>query len=186
MEKKEIREAVIKRLKELTSEQKVKQEKAIINTLFQTSEWRKAKTVAITLSQNIELDTSAIIDKAWSDGKVVVIPRAKKNREMDFVAYTKETPIERSSFGLKEPARDLIAISKSEIDLIIVPGLAYCESGFRIGFGGGYYDRFLVNYKGDTLSLILDEQQINSFRIDPFDVPIKLLITPKKIIRTTN
>jgi 5-formyltetrahydrofolate cyclo-ligase len=186
MEKKEIRKTVIKRLKKLTSEQKTEQEKTIINALFQTSEWMKAKTVAITLSQNIELDTSTIIEKAWSEDKIVVIPRAKKNRKMDFVVYTKETPIEISSFGLREPARDLIAISKSEIDLIIVPGVAYCESGFRIGFGGGYYDRFLVNYKGETLSLVLDEQQINSFEIDPFDIPIKLLITPKEIIRTIN
>lgn len=186
MEKKEIREKIINRLQELTNEQKVKQEKAIMDTLFQTPEWKKAKTVAVTLSQKIEINTSAIIDKAWSEGKVVVIPRAKKKKEMDFVVYTKETPIERSSFGLKEPASDLVAISKSEIDLIIVPGLAYCESGFRIGFGGGYYDRFLANYKGETLSLVLDEQQINSFKIDPFDVPIKLLITPQKIIRTIN
>ena len=99
---------------------------------------------------------------------------------MDFVVYTKATPMELSSFGLREPAQDLVAISKGDIDLIIVPGLAYCESGFRVGFGGGYYDRFLTDYEGDTISLVLNEQKINSFKVDSFDIPINHLITTKQ------
>ncbi|WP_034550397.1 5-formyltetrahydrofolate cyclo-ligase [Carnobacterium funditum] len=184
MEKKNIRKKVIKQLNELDVEQKEKQAEVIIKTLFQTSEWSNAKTIAVTMSQDLELDTQVIIEKAWSENKVVVIPRAKKDRKMDFVVYTKDTPIEISSFGLREPIPDLLAISKSEIELIVVPGLAYCESGFRIGFGGGYYDRFLADYKGKTISLVLNEQKINSFKVDSFDIQIDFLITTEKIINT--
>ncbi|MEG0496886.1 MAG: 5-formyltetrahydrofolate cyclo-ligase [Carnobacterium sp.] len=182
MDKKEIRMNTIKKLKELTDEQKTSQEEILLKALFDTSEWMNAKTIATTMSQKLELDTSIIIKKAWSENKIVVLPRAKKDRKMDFVVYTKDTPMELSSFGLEEPAHDLMAISKSEIDLIVVPGLAYCKSGFRIGFGGGYYDRFLVDYDGETISLVLDEQQIDLFKVDSFDIPIKHLITTKKTI----
>ncbi|SEK65802.1 5-formyltetrahydrofolate cyclo-ligase [Carnobacterium iners] len=184
MEKKEIRNQVINLLINLDNEQKVNQEEILIKTLFGTSEWEKAKVIALTMAQKLELDTSKIIEKAWSEDKVVVIPRTKKDRKMDFVVYKKDTPIEVSSFGLKEPARHLIATSRSDIDLIIVPGVAFCEAGFRIGFGGGYYDRFLANYEGNTVSLVLNEQQVELFKADSFDIPVKLLVTTKKIIRT--
>ena len=180
MNKKEIRMNSIKKLKELTGEQKKNQEEILLKTLFDTPEWKKAKTIATTMSQPLELDTGFIIERAWSENKKIVLPRAKKDRKMDFVVYTKATPMELSSFGLREPAQDLVAISKGDIDLIIVPGLAYCESGFRIGFGGGYYDRFLSDYEGDTISLVLNEQKINSFKVDSFDIPINHLITTKQ------
>lgn len=180
MEKKEIRKNVIGLLKELSPEQKKAQEKMILTSLFHTNEWNKAKIIATTMSQELELDTRPIIEKAWSENKIVVIPRAKKNRIMDFVIYTKDTRLDVSPFGLTEPAADLIAISKSEIDLIIVPGLAFTESGFRIGFGGGYYDRFLADFNGETISLVLNEQKVKTFKKEPFDIPIHYLITTEK------
>ncbi|MCA9766673.1 MAG: 5-formyltetrahydrofolate cyclo-ligase [Carnobacterium sp.] len=183
MEKKEIRNQVISLLKSLNGEQKEKQEEILMKTLFGTSEWKRANVIALTLAQKLELDTNKIIEKAWSEDKIVVIPRTKKDRKMDFVIYKKDTPIEVSSFGLREPARHLIAIQKSDIDLIIVPGVAFCETGFRIGFGGGYYDRFLTDYEGETVSLVLNEQQVEPFKVDSFDIPVNLLITTEKIIR---
>ncbi|WP_414840154.1 5-formyltetrahydrofolate cyclo-ligase [Carnobacterium sp. TMP28] len=183
MKKKKIRNQVISLLKSLNSEQKAKQEEILIKTLIGTSEWKRSKIIALTLAQKLELNTDKIIEKAWSEDKIVVIPRTKKDRKMDFVVYKKDTPIEVSSFGLKEPARHLIATLKSDIDLIIVPGVAFCETGFRIGFGGGYYDRFLANYEGETVSLVLNEQQVGLFEVDSFDIPVNLLITTEKIIR---
>ena len=186
MNKKEIRINSMNKLKKLTDELKKKQAEILLKTLFNTPEWKKATTIATTMSQPLELDTGPIIERAWSENKNVVLPRAKKDRKMDFVLYTKGTPMELSSFGLREPAQDLMAISKTEIDLIIVPGLAYCESGFRVGFGGGYYDRFLSDYEGDTISLVLEEQQISSFKVDSFDIPIICLITTKNTIYRKN
>ncbi|MGB6178625.1 5-formyltetrahydrofolate cyclo-ligase [Carnobacterium sp.] len=179
MIKKAGRKKVIELLKTLDGERKEKQEKLLFKALFKSPEWTSAKTVALTMSQTLEINTTAIIEKAWTEKKVVVMPRTKKNREMDFVVYTHKTPIELSSFGLREPASDLRPIQKSEIDLIVVPGVAYCKSGFRIGFGGGYYDRFLADYKGKTISLVLDEQQIEPFEVETFDIPVDRLITTK-------
>ncbi|MEG0289341.1 MAG: 5-formyltetrahydrofolate cyclo-ligase [Carnobacterium sp.] len=184
MTKQEIRKQIIERLKELTGKKKKEQEAAILARLFQTVEWKEAKIIATTMAQEMELNTRPIIEKAWEEGKQVVLPRAKKNRIMDFVRYTSETPMETSTFGLSEPAAALPAIPKADIDMVIVPGLAFSEKGYRVGFGGGYYDRFLADYTGNTVSLVFNEQKIPSFEIESFDIPIGLLITVNETKQT--
>lgn len=184
MSKQEIRKQTIKRLKGLTDNQKKEQESVILARLFQSAEWREAEIIAATMAQKIELNTQPIIEKAWEEGKQVVLPRAKKNRIMDFVRYTPETPLETSPFGLLEPAAALPAIPKADIDMVIVPGLAFSDKGYRIGFGGGYYDRFLADYTGKTVSLIFNEQKIPSFEIESFDIPVSLLITVNETKQT--
>ena len=181
MPKKEIRQQMIKRLNNLPFEQKKEQEKNIYELLFGMEQWKKAEMVALTLSQELELTTYPIIEKAWKEGKAVVVPRTKKNREMDFVVYSSTTPMETSSFGLTEPLKTLPAIPKSKIDLVIVPGLAYSEKGYRVGFGGGYYDRFLADYKGTTISLVFKEQKLVSIPVEAFDIPLDFLITVEKV-----
>ena len=184
--KKEIRQQIIERLNNLSAAQKKEQENSIYELLFGTEQWEKAEVVALTLSQKLELTTYPIIEKAWKEGKTVVVPRTKKNREMDFVKYSSTTPMETSSFGLQEPLKTLTAVPKSKIDLVIVPGLAYSEKGYRIGFGGGYYDRFLADYKGTTLSLVFKEQEIRLFPVETFDIPIDFLITAEKVTSCRN
>lgn len=182
MDKKKIRKEKLATLKKISPEEKKRVEERIYKHLFATSYWKNAKTIALTVSQKIEIDTLPIVKEAEKEGKRIVMPRAKKQRNMDFVPFTKETPMESSSFGLLEPAPHLAAIEKDRIDLVIVPGLAFSRDGYRIGFGGGYYDRFLEDYSGTKIALVLEEQKIPLWKPESFDIPMDALITQDGIV----
>ena len=68
-------------------------------------------------------------------------------------------------------------IDKEEIDLIVVPGLLFSSRGFRIGFGGGFYDRYLADYQGETCSLVFSEQLYDDWEVEDFDIPVQKIYT---------
>ena len=81
-----------------------------------------------------------------------------------------------SDFGVEEPLVQQ-QVEKSEINLLIVPGLIFSSQGYRIGFGGGYYDRFLTTFQGQTVSLAFSEQLRDDWQPAEFDIPVKKIIT---------
>lgn len=85
-----------------------------------------------------------------------------------------DTAYYTTKFGVEEPEIEKVA-SPDELDLLIVPGLVFNRSGYRIGFGGGYYDRYLANYKGKTCSFVFAEQLMEDWQIEEFDQPIQQL-----------
>ena len=113
----------------------------------------KAKTVALYMPQEFEFDLQPLFEQA---DKQIVIPKTLADRHMIFVKYDKND-LERTKFGILEPK------SKNEVvpDLILVPGLAWNKEGYRIGFGAGYYDRYLASFSGQTVSLCYDFQHRN-------------------------
>jgi 5-formyltetrahydrofolate cyclo-ligase len=157
----------------------------IAQQLYKDEFWEKAATVAITISRFPEVDTWQIIRKAWEQGKRIVIPKCEaKSRTMDFRELTVFSQLESVYFGLLEPiVSETSSVPAEEIDLVIVPGAAYARSGYRLGFGGGYYDRFLANYHGNTLSLAFEKQLINSLPIERHDIPVRKIISNKEVIK---
>ncbi|MDP4169765.1 MAG: 5-formyltetrahydrofolate cyclo-ligase, partial [Bacillota bacterium] len=127
----------------------------IAGRLYEDSDWINAKIIGITISNPPEVDTYQIIRKAWEQGKQIVIPKCyRKDRNMSFRTLTSFEQLETVYSGLYEPIIDETAeMPASQIDLQIVPGLAFDTAGFRLGFGGGYYDRYLKEFTGVTLSL---------------------------------
>ncbi|MDZ5470996.1 5-formyltetrahydrofolate cyclo-ligase (plasmid) [Bacillus sp. 31A1R] len=156
----------------------------IAQKLFQNPSWIKATTIAVTLSNPPEVDTFQIIRKAWEEGKKVVVPKClPKTREMDFRILTKFSQLESVYSGLLEPIEsETELIAKKDIQLVIVPGLGFSRKGFRLGFGGGYYDRFLIEYEGDTLSLAFEQQILESVPVEEHDIPVKQIISNEEII----
>ena len=183
--KKDIRKEKISALKKLSGIKKQEAEEKIYANLFRSQYWQQASTIALTMAQEFELNTLPIVEEAWKTNKTIVMPRAKKNRVMDFVVYNEETPMVTSSFGLIEPDPTLQSIAKEAIDLVVVPGLAFSKDGYRVGFGGGYYDRFLVGFSGTKVALVLKEQQIDFWTPESFDIPMDTLITEEEIILTS-
>ena len=90
---------------------------------------------------------------------------------MDFVVYDAQQLV-KTSFGLLEPQGDLEVVDASQIDLIHVPGLVFTTKGYRIGYGGGYYDRYLEHFSGHTLSTIYP-CQIQDFIPENHDIPVQ-------------
>lgn len=86
-------------------------------------------------------------------------------------------------FGLDEPdVKKTTPVKKDAIDLLIVPGLVFTKKGYRVGFGGGYYDRYLTDFTQPTVSLVHTKQFVEDFPIEPFDIPVQYLVTEKGII----
>ncbi|MED4204411.1 5-formyltetrahydrofolate cyclo-ligase [Neobacillus mesonae] len=154
--------------------------------LFEEEEWQKADVIGVTVSMPPEVDTYQIIRKAWETGKTVVVPKCvPKEKKLSFRTLTEFSQLESVFYGLLEPVPTLTTeVSPEQIGLLIVPGLAYTKAGYRIGFGGGYYDRFLTNYNGNTVSLAFKEQMISDFPVEKYDLPVGKIITPNDVIKT--
>lgn len=106
--------------------------------------WGQAQVVALTMSQDDELSTELLIQIALLQNKTIVLPRVLPKRQMEFTTIDQDTVYNRHKFGMLEPVGGRI-VSPDEIDFVLVPGLAFTPNGDRIGFGGGYYDRWLPN-----------------------------------------
>ena len=185
MNKKQLRSYIIRELREKAANEKRKIEKKIKTTLFNSELWKKAQVVGITISKDIEWDTKSIIKAAWDQGKVVCIPKTYPDeRKLTFYKINSFKQIEKQDHGLSEPIPEVaIAMKKNQIDLLIVPGLAFNKDGYRLGFGGGYYDRFLVDFPHETVSLLSQSQLINKIPVEKFDKPVEYLIVENEIMK---
>lgn len=176
--KSEIRENVIFELKKLSQDSvmKEKQETAILRQLFSSDLWKKSQIIGVTMSMPFEFDTKKVITKALDDGKTIAIPKTFPNKQMCFFYHDLAEILEESSFGVLEPTNEKL-IEKEAIDLLIVPGVAFNKDGYRIGFGGGFYDRYLMDFTGETCSLVFNEQLKSTLTIEEHDLPVSYLFT---------
>ena len=180
-EKVRLRKQIIEHMNSLSEEQYTTLSEQIAFSLYAQKEWVEAKTIGITLSMENEVNTYPIIEKAWEEGKKVVVPKCnKETRTMSFRQISNFDQLETVYMSLREPIPALTEeVNADEIDLQIVPGVAYTERGERIGYGGGYYDRYLMHYKGKTLSLAYSFQMVEHIPVEPFDKNVEKIITEK-------
>ncbi|ARC31533.1 MULTISPECIES: 5-formyltetrahydrofolate cyclo-ligase [Bacillus] len=180
-EKIRLRKQIIEHMNSLSEEQYATLSEQIAVSLYAQKEWVEAETIGITLSMENEVNTYPIIEKAWEEGKKVVVPKCNTGtRTMSFRQISNFDQLETVYMHLREPIPSLTEeVNADEINLQIVPGVAYTERGERIGYGGGYYDRYLVRYKGKTLSLAYDFQMVKQIPVEPFDKNVEKIITEK-------
>ena len=169
--KKALRKQTLQELKSLSAEEKDVMDAWLTEQLLLHPFYKEAKTIATYLSFPHEFQTARLIEQAQKDGKTLLIPKTYPHGKMDFVVYKPEQ-LERNSFGLLEPQGDFTILEPSQIDLIHVPGLAFNPSRYRIGYGGGYYDRYLEHFPGPTISTIYP-CQIQNFQPEHYDIPVK-------------
>lgn len=127
----------------------------LLEALVALPAWQQAKVIATTVASPMEVPTAPLIEAALAAGKTVLLPRTMPHRQMAFLPDSGAASRIISSFGIPEPPYDEAAVvPKTAIDLIVVPGIAYSLSDHnRVGFGGGYYDRYLADYAGVTVTL---------------------------------
>lgn len=171
--KKELRQTVLNQMKKLSGKEKEQADSWLTQRLLSSAAYQKAQLIATYLSMPHEVSTAAFIKQAQLDGKRVLVPKTYGQGRMIFVDYD-ESRLQKSSFGLLEPMSEE-AVDKTEIDLIHVPGVVFNSQGFRIGYGGGYYDRYLDDYEGTSVSTIYQVQQ-EDFTPAQHDVAVKELI----------
>ena len=176
--KSELRKLVLQEMKAISQEQKQTIGQALTERLLQHPFYQDAKVIATYLSFPHEFRTQELIEQALKDGKKVLIPKTYPKGRMDFVVYDPQQLV-KTSFGLLEPQGDLEVVDASQIDLIHVPGLAFTTEGYRIGYGGGYYDRYLEHFTGHTLSTVYP-CQIRDFTPEDHDIPVQEVLIDER------
>lgn len=171
MNKKELRE----RFKTVRNHLHLKKERSfdMVSSLLDHKKVLASKVISVFVSFGNEIDTLPLISKLFETKKRVVVPWIAKNDEMimkEIKSFGDLT--EENRYGIKEPKKECKAICKEEIDLMIVPGLAFDKKGYRLGYGKGYYDKFLRNTSISTIGIGFKEQFIETLPIDEFDVPL--------------
>lgn len=156
----------------------------IAEKLFQTDEYQNCSTILTFISTEIEVDTSRILERAFADGKIVAAPRCiSEKNEMDFYVISSLEDLEHGAYGILEPKQTCAAADISAGALCIVPGLAFDLRGQRIGFGRGYYDRFLSGFKGVSCGVCFDEFLLENIPCENVDLPVDILFTQSKTLR---
>ena len=167
--KAELRKQVLQEMKALPRQQKQFIDQALTERLLQHPFYQEAEVIATYLSFPHEFQTQELIEQALKDGKKVLIPKTYPKGLMKFVVYDPQQLV-KTSFGLLEPQGDLEVVDASQIDH--VPGLAFTMEGYRIGYGGGYYDRYLEHFSGHTLSTVY-HYQVQDFIPENHDIPVQ-------------
>ncbi|EEL49302.1 MULTISPECIES: 5-formyltetrahydrofolate cyclo-ligase [Bacillus cereus group] len=183
-EKVRLRKKIVGQMNSLPKEQHKTLSEQIVFSLYEQKEWKDAQTIGITLSMENEVNTYAIIEQAWREGKKVAVPKCnRETRTMTFRQITNFDQLETVYMNLREPIPALtVEVEANEMELLFVPGVAYTRRGERIGYGGGYYDRYLAEYEGKTLSLAFDFQMVNYIPTESFDQNVQKIITEKETI----
>ena len=169
--KAELRKQVLEEMKAVPQKQKQAMDRVLTERFLNHPFYQEAKAIATYLSFTHEFQTQELIDQALKDDKKVLIPKTYSKGRMEFVVYDPQQ-LKKTSFGLLEPQGDLEVVDASQIDLIHVPGLVFTKEGYRIGYGGGYYDRYLEHFTGQSLSTIYP-CQVQEFNSEDHDIPVQ-------------
>ena len=158
------------------------EDEALFAAFLARPEVARAKAVFLFCGTGSEPDTARLFSPLLAQGKVIGLPRMLPNRGMQVHRYDPNTPLVRHPFGILEPRPDAPVLLPEQIDLVLVPGLCYDRRGFRLGMGGGYYDRWLEHYHGFTVGLCRSALLCDCLPTEPHDRPVQLLITPEQYL----
>lgn len=138
----------------------------------------QAKTILLFWGvTGFELDTARLVDPLYEMGKLVCMPRTLPERQMETRLYRTGDPFDTSSFGVLEPGLSCPLVEKQDIDLALIPAMCYDRRGYRLGFGGGYYDRWLATFQGKTVGLCREALLRDEIPVEEHDRPVQLLLT---------
>lgn len=179
--KRELRQKFRDIRENMNPQKKKKFDELLKKGFLDSREYKNNEVVFAFVSKPIEIDTKAIIEAVWKDGKRVAVPRCvTEKREMDFYFITSFDQLEKSTYGLLEPIPDKCEKAEDfSRGVCIVPGLAFDAEGYRLGFGMGYYDRFLSQFKGDKIGLCYSSCVKWKLPHGFFDRPVDLIITER-------
>lgn len=170
--KREIRKKYIDVRKQIIN--KEEKSKVIVNQIMNHPKYIDANVIACYCSLKDEVCLDELITDAWKNKKIVVVPKVNGD-EMEFYEIKNMNDLEIQSFGIREPKHDF-TFDKHKIDLFFVPGVAFDMSGNRMGFGKGYYDRYLVDLDAYKIGICFREQLDDHIPTDEFDIKMNEII----------
>lgn len=181
--KRSLRGYIKSALNQLSEVEHHERSRLIHQKLFQHPWWQNASMIGLTLSYQYEVDTIPMIEQAWHEGKGVAVPLCDpETKAMHFRRIQSFEAVAPGYSGIREPIIDKSTyVEKDDLDLLIVPGLAFDERGFRLGYGGGFYDRYLSTFAYHTLGLCFHMQLVSDLPTDSYDIPVHGIITERDV-----
>lgn len=183
-EKAVLRKAIWAELAQMSAEEMAESDYALFERFLALPEVEEAKVFfAFWGIPGKEPNTRLLIEKLLERGKIVGLPRMLPGRQMEVRRYDPAIPMVKAAFGIEEPSTECTLIPKEEIDLVLTPAVAYDENGYRMGFGGGYYDRWLSGFVGKTVGLCRDKVLQRTVPVEPHDAQVDAVVTDSRVIR---
>lgn len=184
-EKQRLREERLTARETLSEQERCVLDNCITQKLLATSEYSEASTVLTYVSVSSEVSTRMFIEGALRDRKTVAVPRCLPGHCLEFVAIASLDQLVPAPFNLLEPAKDLSALTEVQMSnaICIVPALLVDTKGYRLGYGAGFYDRFLSTYSGKKICLAY-QQNLSKTMLPhtEFDVPVDMVITESGVL----
>lgn len=143
--------------------------------------FKRASVIAGFYPIKSEVNLIPLLAQSLAEGKALLLPRCQADGTLTFHQVKRLPDLVPGTYGIPEPSPHSPVAAPALIDLILVPGLAFDRGGFRIGYGKGYYDRFLPLLRGDcvTCGVAYSLQLADDLPTDPFDLPVQLLVTER-------
>lgn len=159
-------------------------DKAVYENFISLDCYKFAGTVLCYMSLNNETDTKLIVKRILSDGKKLALPRCVDDKgNMKFYTVNSLDEVKTGSFGILEPDTVLCSeLNDFSDSIIIVPGLCFDKNGYRLGYGKGYYDRFLKNYPFISVGLCYNSFIKKEIPRNDYDVSLDIIVTDTKVI----
>lgn len=155
----------------------------ICRHLWQIDEFSTAQNILFYIPIRNEVDVTQAIEQTWEKGKKTFLPVVQKEtQEMICVQFQDWSALTPGAYGILEPRDHHRAVDPQQIDVVIIPGVAFDLQGYRLGYGGGYYDRFLARYPDLVrIGVAYPEQMVPTVYPEIHDQPVDILVTSEKI-----
>ncbi len=176
--KAQLREAALAWRRSLPEAVAVERGRAIQENLFGLESYCAASAILVYLSAiDNEVDTFGIVRREWIQERDVLVPVMAPGRRLNWSRIESMDDLAPGRFGLLEPRPECLRLTPPPTDsACLVPGIAFARNGHRIGYGGGYYDRFLADFPGTSIAVAY-EGQWTEFEPEPHDVPVEYIVT---------
>lgn len=188
LQKKHIKERVLQKRDALPEDKRKYLSEAIIENLEKIPEFHRARTFAIFVTFRSEVETRSLIEKLVCDGAIVAVPKVLGDGIMQFYKITNlENDLSPGAYGILEPKTGLPKLKPEDFDMMIAPGSVFDDRGYRIGYGGGFYDRYIPQLRPGckVISLAFDLQIVDMVPAESFDKKVDMIVTEKRIILGT-
>ncbi len=180
-----LRKAFKEKRRQLSEEEKKEFSESLCRNICSLDVFKEADAVLSFYPLSSETDVRGVNEEAVRLGKTLAFPKCVNGtREMNFYVVKGEADLEKGSFSIMEPKESCpLFIPSAEIKtLCIVPALAYDGEGYRLGYGGGYYDRYLLRYSVKTVGAVYHPFLTDTLARDRYDIAVDAVVTDKKII----
>lgn len=164
---------------------RLEKSRAICKNFLSTMSFRHSDTILLYHSINQEVDTTELIKTLLDTDKRVALPVCRDNGEMVFRYITSENDLTKGFFSAPEPNESCEEFISSKHAVCVIPAIAFDKKGFRLGYGKGYYDRFLTDPSIVKVGFAYDELFVDSLPRGRFDIACDLVITPKGVFNTS-